>query len=203
MRNVTQRGFTILEMLVAVSIFGFLTIGIATMFLDVFIGSKQQFLAVSNVDQARLVTSQFLNELRNATTGVDGSFSLGQADDTQIIFYSKSLNSATVNRFRYYLAETTLYKGTIIPTGNPLVYNVASESVKIVQNDVKNTPIFFYYNDTYTEGQSALPQPVNLNNVKFVKINITVLTQVKNNSNTTFSISRGVAIRNLKTNLGN
>ncbi len=201
----SQKGFTILELLVAVSIFGGLAILVALLFSDVFSGSKQQLLAVDNVEQSRLVASQFLNEMRNATTGVSGEYSLGQAGDQQIIFYSKTTGTSTVNRIRYYVSGTKLYKGVVIPTGNPLTYNLGSEVVKVAQNDLTNGTgqVFTYYGDTYSGSENSLTQPINLTAVKFVKINLTVLTQAKNNSNTTYSISEGVTIRNLKTNLGN
>ena len=200
-----QRGFSILELLVAVSIFSFLIILVALMFTNVFTGSKQGLLAVDNVEQARLVASQFLNEARNATTGVGGEYALSQAGDQKIILYAKTTGTATINRIRYYITGGKLYKGVVIPSGNPLAYNLASETIRLVQNDVTNGvgQVFTYYNDSYSGTQNPLSQPINVNSVKFVKINLTVLTQVKNNSNSTFSISEGVAIRNVKTNLGN
>jgi prepilin-type N-terminal cleavage/methylation domain-containing protein len=203
MSHTIESGFTLVEILVSISIFSVLIILIALMFSNVFTGSKQQLLAVDNIEQSRLVTSQFLNEMRNATTGVDGSYALGQAGDSQIIFYAKTKGTNTVNRVRYYLSAGKLYKGIVVPTGNPLAYNLASESVKIAQNDVTNATIFAYYDDTYSGTQNPLSQPININSVKFIKINMTVKTQVKDNSNATFTVSEGVAIRGLKTNLGN
>ncbi len=201
-----EKGFTILELLVAVSIFSVLSVMAALLFVNIFTGSNQQFSALSNVDQARLVTNQFTNEIRNATTGVEGSAPLNTASTNQIIFFSKSsLGGATVNRVRYYLVGTTLYKGVTVPSGNPPNYNLAQESNIIVQRDISNgvTPIFTYYDGSYAGSGSALVQPVNINSVKFVKMNLMVLTRVKENVNTVFSISAGATIRNLKNNLGN
>ncbi len=199
-------GFTILELLVAVSIFSGLMIMAALLFTNVFTGSNQQVFALSNVDQARLVTSQFTNEMRNATTGVEGSAPLNTASDNQIIFFSRAASpGATVNRIRYYLNGINLYKGVTLPSGNPPNYNLAQESNIIVQRDMTNgvTPIFTYYDGNYAGAGNALAQPVNINSIKFVKINLIVLTRVKENINTTFSINAGATVRNLKNNLGN
>ncbi|KKP43313.1 MAG: hypothetical protein UR31_C0008G0005 [Parcubacteria group bacterium GW2011_GWA2_33_14] len=150
--NSKSSGFTILELLVAVSIFGVLIIMAALLFTNIFTGSNQQFSALNNVDQARLVTSRFTNEIRNATTGVEGSYSLNTASDNQIIFYSRSTSpGATINRIRYYLEDNNLYKGVTLPSGNPPDYNLALESNIIVQKDIANgaTPIFTYYDGNY------------------------------------------------------
>jgi len=203
--NLREKGFTLLELIVAISVFSVLILTVSFMVVKVFNGSKSQFLAISNVEQARLVTSQFVNEIRNATTGVDGSYSLGQADDSQIIFYSKTIGSSTINRVRYYLNGTDLYKGIIVPTGSPQVYNVAFEVKKIVQSNVVNggVPIFNYYDGNFNGASSPISQPANVNLVKFIKINLIVLTKINEQSGNTFTVSTGATIRNLKTNLGN
>ena len=204
--NSKSSGFTILELLVAVSIFGVLIIMAALLFTNIFTGSNQQFSALNNVDQARLVTSRFTNEIRNATTGVEGSYSLNTASDNQIIFYSRSTSpGATINRIRYYLEDNNLYKGVTLPSGNPPDYNLALESNIIVQKDIANgaTPIFTYYDGNYNGILPALSQPVNINSIKFVAINLMVLTQIKENTDSIFSISAGATIRSLKNNLGN
>ncbi|MEK7659018.1 MAG: prepilin-type N-terminal cleavage/methylation domain-containing protein [Patescibacteria group bacterium] len=199
-------GVTLIELLVAISIFTVLIFFIASMIPNIFTNSKQQLLSLDNVDYSRLVTSQFVNEIRNATTGEDGSYPLNQADDSQIVFYSKAASSGTtVNKIRYYLSGNTLYKGVIIPTGSPLTYNVSSEILKIAQSGVANgsNPLFYYYDGNYNGSTNALSQPINVNLVKFVKINLMILKEVKAQDTSVFSISAGAAIRNLKTNLGN
>ena len=202
-----QKGFTIIELLISVSVFAFLVISVAMLFTNVFSGSKQGLLAVDNIDQARFFSSRFINEIRNATTGVDGAYSLNTAEPTQIIFYSTIANGgSTIYRIRYYLSGTTLYKGTVAPSGNPLSYNLAQEVIKPVQNDASSgaTPVIFtYYNDSYDGSTTPLPQPVNVTMVKFVKIDLNILKQTNQGASDVFSISEGAAIRNLKTNLGN
>ncbi len=200
---IQQRGFTIVELLVAISIFSLLIFVTMVMLQNVLIDTHQQFSALDNVDHARLVTSEIVNELRNATVGADGSYQINTAGDNQLIFYSTPSGGGPVNRVNYYLSGTTLWKGVTAPTGNPQVYNTALEIKAIVQNDVVNTaPIFTYYNGNYTGSGNPLPQPVNVNFVKFVKINLDILKQVQKQNPSIFSISAGSNIRNLKNNLG-
>ena len=199
-------GFTLVETLVTIFIFTIIMIGTTMLAKAIFSTSNQQNLALDIVDRARLAIAGFTNEIRNSTSGNDGSFALNQASDSQIIFYSTYGATGTkVNRIRYFISGTTLYKGIIVPTGTPLVYNSASEATTTVITGIASTtaPLFYYYDSNYAGTSTPLSQPVNLNNVKFVKINLILQTQDVRNSTTTFSIAVGATIRNLKTNLGN
>jgi hypothetical protein len=64
-------------------------------------------------------------------------------------------------------------------------------------------PLFSYYDGTYNGTGNALSQPVNINVVRFIKINLTVLKDAVQNGTSTFTVTAGASIRNLKTNLGN
>ena len=204
--NSKHNGFTLVETMVTIAIFTLLLGGVITLFIAVIKTPAQQLLSADNVDQARKVLASFTNEMRNSLPANDGSYQLTQASDSQIVFYSSYGASGTiVYRIRYYLSGTTLYKGVVVPTGSPLVYNLAGEVVTPVQYNVSNgsTPVFYYYDDTYSGVSSPLVQPVNLTQIKFVKINLIILKQNSANNTSTFTIDGGAAIRSLKTNLGN
>ena len=108
-------------------------------------------------------------------------------------------------RIRYYLATSTLYKGVIVPSGSPLTYNLGQEKILTVQTDLisTTTPIFYYYDGNYNGSSTPLTQPVNTTQIKYVKINLNILKQNTISDSSTFNISTGASIRNLKTNLGN
>jgi type II secretory pathway pseudopilin PulG len=198
------QGFTIVELILVIFITGLLSLSIASMLIKTLQGSNQEFLAAQNVSQAISVATKFTNDLRNATNGSDGSYPVGEAGATQVVFYSNAGDSANVNRIRYYLSGTTLYRGFTAPSGTPLSYNLANEIIRVVQTDVINNPsvIFTYFDGDYTGSESALIQPVNVNNIKYVKMSLTILKQIEKGNQSTFSISAGAAIRNLKNNLG-
>ena len=205
-KHFEQKGFTLIEIVVALAIFAVLIFGVATMLNDIFVNSNQQLASMSNIDQARSALSIFTNEIRDAATGSDGSYPLNQAGDFQIIFYSNfGTTSSTVERIRYYISGDTLYKGVVLPTGNPLSYILSSESVSpvITGISVGTAPVFYYYDGNYNGGTSALSQPVNINQVRFVKINFMVFNKITPNDTSTFPVAAGAAIRSVKDNLGN
>lgn len=199
-------GFTLIETIVTLCIFTIMLIAINTLFLSVFKNPKQQLLSSNNIDGARMATSNFANELRGATIGNDGSFPLNQAADSQIIFYSSvGGNGTIVKRIRYYISNNILYKGIVVPSGSPLSYNLSSEIVKPILSGLTNgtDPAFYYYDGNYNGSGTPFSQPINVNQVKFVKINLIVSKQISTKDTSTFSISNGATIRNLKNNLGN
>lgn len=200
-------GFTLVETLVAIFVFSIIMIGSTLMLQNILKSSQQQPLALEAVDQARLAIFNFVSELRNATAGNDGSYPLNQASDSQIIFYSTygSTNSSIINRIRYYVSGTTLYKGATAPSGSPLTYNTSLEKSTAVITNLSNasTPVFYYYDGNYAGTSTPLSQPINVTNVKFVKMNLVIPNKDTRGATTTFTVSAGSTLRNLKTNLGN
>jgi prepilin-type N-terminal cleavage/methylation domain-containing protein len=199
-------GFTLVETLMTIFIFGIIMLGTTLMLRGFFINNRQQTVALNNIDQARRIANTFMNELRNSSYGVGGAYPVGEASDTQIVFYSTApLGNGTVSRVRYYISSGILYKGITNPSGNPLVYNLGTETVKTLLTSMSLgvNPLFYYYDGNYNGSTNPLTQQVNINSVKFVKMNLIVLSQSVQSGTTTFTVSGGAALRNLKTNLGN
>ncbi|MEI7709281.1 MAG: prepilin-type N-terminal cleavage/methylation domain-containing protein [bacterium] len=199
-------GFTLVETLVTIAIFGIIMAGTSLMLKDIFVISKQEFSALDNIDQARRISNMFVNELRNSDYGINGSYPINKASDTELIFFSTApKGNGTVSRVRYYIAGNTLYKGVIDPSGNPLGYNVGNEVVTtlLTRMSLGASPLFYYYDGNYNGVTSALTQPVNVNQVKFIKLNLIVLNDTVKNGTATFTVNAGATIRNLKNNLGN
>jgi len=202
-----EKGFTLIEIVIALAIFAIIIFLVSALLNDVFVVSNQRMLALENIDQARLAMITFTNEIRNATTGVDGSYPINQADNNAFIFFSNfKTQGGVVARIRYYLSGNTLYKGTVLPSGSPANYVLSSELIKPVATDINNEelPAFVYYDGSYNGStENSLSQPINLNQIKFVKINLMVLNQNQKNSSSKFQITGGATIRLLKDNLGN
>ena len=207
--NRSRNGFTLVESIIAVSMFTILTLGITTVVLTIMKSYRQQSASLSNIDQVTMVASKFTNELRNAAYGNDGAYPLNSAGSSEIIFYSSvGASPNQTNRIRYYLSGNSLYKGVIVPSGSPVSYETGSEIVDRVQDNVVNNatssiPVFYYYDGNYSGVGSPLGQPININDVKFIKINLIVLKQPGVSTTTNFIFNTGATIRNLKNNLGN
>jgi prepilin-type N-terminal cleavage/methylation domain-containing protein len=193
-----RAGFTLVETIIVIFIFTILALGVSSLFTHIFTSSRDRLSAIDDIDQSRQVTSSFINEIRVASVGNDGSFPITLADDDQVMFFS-SYGQATNTqaRIRYYRATSTLYKATVIPTGLPLTYDLGTEKIVAVQKNLSSTtsPLFYYYDGDYMSTSTALTQPVNLTDIRFIRISLNVDDH--------YTVSAGASIRNLKDNLGN
>ena len=181
-------------------------LGTTLMVRDILSNSRQQFGVLTNVDQANIIANKFTNELRNGAYGANGSYPINQASDTQLTFFSTAPNhDGTISKIRYYISGNTLYKGITNPAGSPPSYVGQTETITPISSSMSlgSAPLFYYYNDSYDGNGNALTSPVNINQIKFIKINLIVLKKLVQNSNDTFTVTAGASIRNLKTNLGN
>lgn len=206
-KNITnQHGFTLIEMVVSLGIFTILSLGVIGLVGFMFTGSNQQANLITDNDQGRRMAFGIIGELRNATTSATGAYSLDTVSDQQLIFYSNVDNDNNIERVRYYLSNGKMYRGVVDPTGSPPVYNTGNETSKVVQNNVANgasIPLFYYYDDTYDDTMdNFMAQPVNVTNVKFIKLNVRIYNKAGVTKTAYYTVSAGAAIRNLKTNLG-
>ncbi len=196
-------GFTIIEVIVTVAIFTAIAYGLIALVSNLFSNARGQGSLLLGSDQGRLVAFKLAGELRNATAGADGAYSIGQAGDQQLILYSNTDSVSDIEKIRYYVQDNKLYKGVTKPSGQ--TYNSANEIKTPILDDLGNgaSPIFYYYDDTYDgTANNFLPQPVNVTQVNYVKINLLILKKAGVLNTATYVVSDGAVIRNLKTNLG-
>jgi type II secretory pathway component PulJ len=201
----SETGFTIIEIVVAVSLFALVGILIVTVMSNILAGSNKQGVLLADTDQARKVSYGFTSEVRDAQTSNTGGYPLEKATDTETIFYSNIDKDTSIERVRYYLQNGILYKGIVEPTGSPLSYNLVNEAVSIVQRDIVNTtaPVFTYYDGNYNGSGTALVTPANVTSVKYMQINMQIANKSGISTTAYYTVSAGGSIRNLKTNLGN
>lgn len=197
-----KRGFTLTEILVVVAIIGLLSVAVGRFMRDVFfLGTVTRgTLAVSQ--DARNLLRVMTRELRAAAPSANGAFPLVTVASSSISFFSDINGTGQRDLVRYYVSSTTLMKGVITPTGNPLTYATTTEKLFVVMSDVKNgtTSIFSYYDNTYAGTSSPLSYPVAIQSVRLVKIDLT-LDANQNRAPVTKTFTTQVSIRNLKDNL--
>jgi type II secretory pathway pseudopilin PulG len=204
-RSKTSTGFTIIELLVVIFGFSLIAWGLIALVSNIFTFSNQQSGLLSDADQARNLAFQIASELRNAQTGSNGGYVLDTAATSTIIFYSPLADlTPDIERVRYFVQNGQLWKG--ITDYNGSVYNTSTEQTFVVQKDLANgsTPVFYYYDGTYvgSSTQTSLAVPVNVTQVKFVKVNIQIYNKAGVKNTNTYTVTAGAAIRNLKINLG-
>lgn len=194
-----QTGFTLLELMMATFVVSILMVGIAALFTYVFQTYSFTFEQSKTLDETRNKLSRIVPELREARTSEDGAYVLQQADDQEIMFYSDVDNDGRIERVRYYLVDTTLYRGVIEPADQPPAYDSSTETTTIISEAVTNgsEPLFTYYNRDWPADttNNPLAPSLRLLQTKLVQIHLRVNTNP--NYIEDFEITTLVAIRNL------
>lgn len=139
-------------------------------------------------------------EIRGASSSNTGAYAISLATSTDFTFHSNIDDDGLIERVRYFLSGSELRKGVIKPTGSPLTYNSANETLSTLIPDVTSTSIFSYYDENYDGTTTALTSPINIPAIRLVKIIITT-DKDPNRAPAAATFSTEVSIRNLKDNL--
>ncbi|MFZ2038526.1 MAG: prepilin-type N-terminal cleavage/methylation domain-containing protein [Minisyncoccia bacterium] len=196
------KGFTIVELLIVIAITTLMVTIVGAFARDVFFIKNYVSESYTSEQDASKIIRPMITELRSARASQTGAYAIEQAGTSSLIFFTDTNLDGMTERVRYYLFNKTIMKGIIFATGTPATYPAAQEKFNTLIRNVGNsssTPIFEYYNDSYTGTSSPLTQPVNIANVSLIKI--TVKTDIDvNRAPYQQTITTQVSIRNLKDN---
>jgi len=197
-----RRGFTLVEILVSVSIFAAVIVFIGGFQADVFSLNRIIQSGLKNQSEAKKIIRPFANEVRSAATSNLGAYAIAETNETSFIFYTDIDNDGLREKVRYFLDNGEFKKSIISPTGQPLVYDQENEKIIKVVQDVVNYDIFEYYDSLYdgTLSSTALSQPVTTSDVRLIKVTLVIDTD-PNKTPAAIEITTQVSIRNLKDNL--
>ncbi|MBS3903600.1 MAG: hypothetical protein KGZ30_04495 [Anaplasmataceae bacterium] len=138
-------------------------------------------------------------EIRSAAPSELGAYPIAAASSTEFTFYSDINQNGVIDRVRYFFGTSTLQKGTIEPTGLPLAYVTSSEVVVPVVTGVKiGSSTFQYFDASATSTDTPLSIPINLSDIRFVKVTVTADVTSSTPRPTTYS--QTITIRNLRSN---
>jgi len=199
-------GFTMLETLVAMSVF---TIASIVVFLFVRQGYQVQrfsFEGERTVSSAQRGIETLIREVRELLPSGAGAYPIELAQTYELVFFADFDRDNAVERVRYFIQGTTLKKGVIEPTSDPISYPLGNEVVTTLSEGVRNVeqslPLFAYYNGDWPGDtvNNPLASPVNPTAIKLIRISL-LLDVVPYQSPQQVTITSEVSLRNLKENL--
>ena len=190
-----KKGMTLSELIIAISIFSMVMVGVN----QLFISSWRNYKLVMNTSEVNLKAnrgmSNVVNVLRRVTDGADGSYAVLDAGSFDLKVFSDVDKDNKIERVHYYIEGEELKMGTTEASGFPLVYpNADSESVTIVSGITNGStrPIFSYYNNQ----NNQIASPVgNLIDVRMIKISFWI-----KRAEGDVNIESYVSLRNLSEN---
>ncbi|MFA4831597.1 MAG: prepilin-type N-terminal cleavage/methylation domain-containing protein [Patescibacteria group bacterium] len=203
MSNELKSGFTLIELLVSLGIFSLIILAVAWFIISSLRYNGIIWEQLSTQNDGRRVLQEIVNHVRRAEESSIGSYPIELAAPYELIFFANVDNDSERERVRYFLAGTTIKKGVVNPTGNPLRYVTSTETLVEIAHDVVNleqeSPLFFYFNESYAGTSTPLLQPVNVTAVRMVRAALE-LEKDPTESPVPLHVESTVQIRNLKVN---
>ncbi len=191
------------ELLISIFIITVLTITVTTFQRDVFSLNFALSGSLNAQIDARHVLRTIVAELREASPSALGAYPIALASSTGVTFYSDVNNDGLKDQVRIFLNGTNLTIGVTYPSGNPLTYNSANEQKSTIISGIvasSTLPLFQYYPSSYTGTTSPLVQPVDISQVRLVKITV-IIDKDAIHSPAPVIVTSQVSLRNLKDNL--
>jgi len=197
-----RQGFSLVEVIIFAAITASLIFVVSSLTSNVanienFVNQKLQ--SRSSLEQ----TFQMLvTEIRSAGPSSNGAYQIESASTSSLVFFSDIDQDGIFERVRYTLSTSTIAKGFINPSGNPLVYATSTEVVKDVMTNVivsTSTDLFNYFDSAYAGSQAPLTSPIDVSKIRVVKVSVYADTNPGKAPKATF-FSDTITIRNLRSN---
>lgn len=195
-------GFTYIEALIAMSIMVVISLALADFLGDMFSLNKFYTESISAQESARRAVRLISEEVRVLSPSNAGAYPITQAEASNFGFYSDIDRDSYKEKIRYFVDGNMLVKGTIEPSGNPLSYNPAAETLAVIAHDLANgaVPVFSYYDTNYDGTTVPLGSPVAVSSVRLLKITL-VIDHDALNPPRPITITTQITMRNIKDNL--
>ena len=193
MKNSYPKGFTLIEILVAMSIFTLIGIYgsrfIATGFRTFTFGSEQQ----TAIENARRAMEIMTKEIRGANDSERGDYPLTSTEDDNFVFYSDIDYNGETEKVRYFLDGLTFYR-VITPAGPANDYNQPGATTTIARYiSNQGATVFSYFDKNLVETDD-------LDQIRLIRIYLMV-NVTPERAPDDYILESDVHLRNLKDNL--
>jgi hypothetical protein len=153
-------------------------------------------------NDGRRVLQQVVDVARKAEESSIGGYPVVSAGNYELIVFANVDSDSLRERVRFWVDGTILKRGIIQATGNPLSYSGTEDVVELAHSVVnlsESKPLFLYYDDTYTGTEAALSAPIDVTEVRVVRVRLE-LDSDPTQEPAPLAMESVVAIRNLKEN---
>src|SRR3989344_4905237 len=162
-----MKGFTLIEVLIAIGILSGLALIVGFFGLDIF--EFQIFLGDTFTiqNEINITLASMGIDVRGMGPSDNGSYPIESASSSSLVFYSDIDGDGNFERVRYFVSNNTLNRAIIEPTGNPAIYPLGNEGAKeevhgVVLPPVASEPLLIFYDKDYDGSQAAMPEPIDI-----------------------------------------
>lgn len=193
-RNIRrQKGFTLIELMIAVSIFVMIFIMGADFVIRGYKSMAFESEQEAAVKNARRIMELVTKEIREINLSARGDYPISTTSEQSLAFYSDADNDGSTEKIRYFLSDRTFKKGAILP-GASLDYS-GTENITSIADYINNQtePLFFYYD---SDGATS----TTINDIRLIKVKLKV-NVTPNIMPNDYYLESDIQLRNLKDNL--
>jgi len=193
----TQRGFSLIEVVVVLAIF-VIIMGAIVYSVRFFYKSNTYTLEQSYaITSARKGVESMVKSTREAAYSDEGAYPVTSMATSSFGFYSDIDSDIFIEKIRYFLDGTDLNRGVIDSSGDPLTYNDLNEEISTVSNDVRNigesVDLFTYYNESGDE----ITNTASTTDVRYIVVNMIIDVNLLRLPDS-FTLRSSATLRNVK-----
>lgn len=197
-----NKGFTLLELLVAMGIFSLVILAATWIFISGLRYNTIIWDQLQGQTDGRRAVKEVVDIVRKAEESSIGSYSIVSAEDNELILYANVDTDSYREKVRFWLDETTLKRGITKTSGDPLGYSGTESVVEVahyIVNIAEGAPLFEYYDESYTGSEVALLTPADVASIRIVKIQLEI-EKDPDKTPVPLHVESMVQVRNLKSN---
>ncbi|MEI6627282.1 MAG: prepilin-type N-terminal cleavage/methylation domain-containing protein [bacterium] len=198
----TTTGFTLLEIAIVVAISSIIILLIGAFSRNIFFIKNYVQESYTSEGQSKAIIRPMATEIRSIRASMTGAYGIEQAGTSTFIFFSDIDLDGSTELVHYFVSGDYFKKGVIKATGTPITYPANQEKFSTLIEGLRNTsstPVFQYYPDTYTGSSTPLTQPVNIQSINLIKINLVTDIDI-NRAPYQQIFTTQISIRNFKDN---
>lgn len=194
-----QRGMTMIELMVAISIFTIFMIAASDFIIRGLQSNVFGYEQEDAVANARRAAGVMVEELRRAANSARGDYLFDSVATNTIVFYADTDDDGLTEKIRYFADGIDLKKGSITASGTPPTYSQADEEISTFAIYLNNQslPIFRYFDTNNLEIANPTASKTKIRLIRTtLKINVT-----PERAPADYFYTADIQIRNLKDNL--
>lgn len=191
-----MRGFTLIETVVVIGLAFGVTVTLAGLLVFFYRTNASILEQAGAITSARRGIESAMRDVREATYAENGAYPIEAIGEDSLTFYADVDVDNSVERIRYTLEESILYRNVVEASGDPLAYSGVGATTTIstdVRNDQFDRPVFQYFGSLGQE-VAATSSPLD---VRFVTAEIVVNIN-PDRAPTEFTLTSSATLRNVR-----
>jgi len=186
----SRNGFTLIEVLVTLSIFVLLFFISANFIISSLRATAQEAEQAASIKSARRAMDIMIREIHGATSSAHGDYPLAVVQPQNLTFYNDIDNDNQAEKISYYLNGSKLLHSVIEPGADNTYSGVVIVST-LAQN-VANEPIFSFFDGDNNQAST-------INSVRLISVQVEIQA-LGARSPQPFFLKANAELRNLKDN---